>query len=176
MAEIKLEGSSLECRNWLKDCLKVFQHVMRMRIEITCSYKELPKSVLARTNGRVTVNRDVDAESLLLKGTSNAKLRRVLHRSFSIEVNAMVKNIENERLKEQVVKNVLVHELMHIERKDILELSKSYRRRRRKKIHAGLEDEAFKRYNELRAIEGLPKVARKRDLDKAVSKVFERAG
>lgn len=175
MVEIKLEGSSLECRNWLKDCLKVFQTVRRMRIEMTCSYKELPKNVLARTRGRVSVNRDVDPESLLLKGISNAKSKRVLHRSFSIEVNSKMKNIENERIREQVVKNVLVHELMHVERKDILDLSKSYSRRRRKRVHAGLGEEAFKRYSQLRAIEGLPRIANRHDLDKAVSKVFERA-
>lgn len=150
MVEIKLEGSSLECRNWLKDCLKVFQRVTHMRIEMTCGYKELPKNVLARTRGRVTVDRDVDPESLLLRGVSNARSRRQLRRSFSVEVNATVKKIQNEKLREQVVKNLLVHELMHIERKDLLELSKSYRRRRRRRVHAGLDKEAFKRYNELR--------------------------
>jgi hypothetical protein len=176
MVEIKLEGSSLECRNWLKDCLKVFQPVKRMRVEVACSYRELPKSVLARTRGRVTVNRDVDPESLLLRGVSNARSRRQLHRSFSVEVNATVKKIRNEKLREQVVKNLLVHELMHIERKDLLELSKSYHRRLRKRVHAGLDKEAFERYNELRDLEGLPRIASRRDLDIAVSKVFERDG
>jgi hypothetical protein len=176
MAEIKLEGSSIECRKWLKDCLKVFPDVKRMRIGIACSYTELPKSVLARTRGRVTVERDVDPESLLLRGVSNARSRRQLHSSFTIDVNATMKKIQNEKLREQVVKNLIVHELMHIERKDLLELSKSYRRRRKKRVHAGLDREVFERYNELRAMEGLHRIASRRDLDMAVSKVFERDG
>jgi len=173
MVELKVEGSSLECRNWLKDCLKVFPRVARMRIEIVCNYKELPKRVLARTRGSVTVNRDVDMESLLIRGVSNARSRRQLQRCFTVEVNAATKNIQNEKLREQVVKNLLVHELMHIERKDLLELSKSYRRRGRRRVHAGLDREAFTRYNELRFAEGLPKIGSRRDLDIAVSKVFE---
>jgi hypothetical protein len=172
MVRLRFEGSSLECRKWLKDCLKVFQGVKRMRIEIVCAYRELPKGVLARTRGRVDVNRDVDAKSLLLSGVSKAKSRRTLHKSFSIEVNSAMKNIE---LREQVVKSVLVHELMHVERKDLLELSKNYQRRRRKRVHAGLEKEAFERYNELRSLESLPRIANRRDLDSAVMKVFEKA-
>lgn len=175
MAELKLQGSSLECRKWLKDCLRVFQRVKRMRIEITCGYKELPRNVLARTRGKVTVNRDVNPESLLINGVPNARSKKVLHKSFSIEVNAIAKNIENAKLREQVVKNVLVHELIHIERKDILELSKNYHKRRRKRIHTGIDDEAFNRYNELRAMDDLPKIASKRDLDESVSKVLEKA-
>jgi hypothetical protein len=174
MVEIEVEGSSLECRNWLKDCLKVFQSVARMRIRMNCVYKELPKGVLARTKGSVTVNRQVDPESLLLSGVAKARSRRLLHRHFSIEVNAVVKRILNEKLREQVVKSLLIHELLHVERKDLLELSKSYQRRRRKRVHSGLEEEAFRRYNELRVTEGLPKIASRRDLDLAVSKIFEK--
>lgn len=176
MVDIKVEGSSTECRSWLKDCLKVFPRVVRMRMEITCSYRELPKDVLARTRGHVTVDRDVNPESLLLGGVSNARLRRRLHKSFSVEVKATVKRIQNERLREQVVKNLLVHELIHIERKDLLELSKSRRRRRRKRIHTGLDREAFKRYNQLRVVEGLPRIANPHDLDIAVSKVLRGNG
>lgn len=174
MVRLGLEGSSLECRKWLKDCLNVFQGVKRMRIEITCAYRELPKGVLARTRGRVEVDRDVDAESLLLSGVSKAKSKRTLHRSLSIEVNSAMKNIKKIELREQIVKNVLVHELVHIERKDLLELSKSFQRRRRKRVHAGLEKEAFERYNKLRVLEGLPRIADRRDLERAVMKVFGR--
>ena len=172
MVKLRLQGSSLECRKWLKDCLKVFQGVRQMRIEIACAYRELPKGVLARTRGRVDVDRDVDAASLLLRGVSKAKSRRTLQRSFFIEVNSTVKKLEKAELREQVVKNVLVHELMHVERKDLLELSKSYRERRRKRVHAGLEREAFERYNRRRALEGLPKIANRRDFERAVMKVF----
>ncbi len=147
-----------------------------MRAEITCRYWELPRTVLARTRGSVMVNKEVDPESVLLEGVSNARSRRRLSRSFSLEVNATVKNIENEKLREQVVKNLFVHELLHIERKDLLELSKSYRRRRRQRVHAGLEKEAFGRYNELRVMDGLPRIASKRDLDMALAKVFARDG
>lgn len=172
MVDVKVEGSSLECRRWLRDCLKVFPQVKRMRVEIACGYRELPRNTLARTRGRVTVARDVDPESLLLMGVPRAATRRQLHRSFFVEVNAAAKKIQNEELREQVVKNLLVHELMHVERKDLLELTKSYHRRRRKRVHAGLGREAFGRYNELRATEGLPRIASRRDLDIAVSKVL----
>ncbi len=175
MVKIRVEGSSQECREWLKDCLSVFQSVKRMRIEIACAYKALPKNVLARTKGRVDVDRDIDAESLLLNGVPRAKSKRILRQSFTIEVNSAMKNIEKAALREQVVKNVLVHELMHVERKDLLELSKNYQKRRRKRVHAGLEKEAFERYNRLRVLEGLSRIADRGDLERAVMKVFDRA-
>ncbi|MDG6978338.1 MAG: hypothetical protein JRN58_04575 [Nitrososphaerota archaeon] len=176
MVKVKVEGSSQECRKWLGDCLNVFPAVKRMRIEIACTYKALPEGVLARTRGRVDLDRDVDAESLLLSGVSKVKQRRTLNKSFLIEVNSAMKGIEKVELRAQVVKNVLVHELMHVERKDLLELSKSYQRRRRKKVHAGLEKDAFERYNQLRALEGLPRIGDRRDLETAVMKVFEHLG
>lgn len=73
------------------------------------------------------------------------------------------------------MKNVIVHEFMHIERKDLLELSKRYTKRRRgKRVHAGLEKEAFERYNRLREIEGLQRIRSERDLELAISQVFEK--
>lgn len=172
MVRLKAEGSSQECRKWLKHCLVVFPRVKRMRIEIACCYNRVPRNVLGRTRGELTVTRDINAESLLLKGVSDTKLKKKLVKSFVIEINEVMQNIKNKEMKEQIVKSVIVHELMHVERKDILELSKNYHRRKRKRVHSGLENESFERYNELREAEGLPRIKSKLDLDRAVSKVF----
>jgi hypothetical protein len=173
MAVITVEGSTRECRKWVKDCLAVFPKVKRMRIQISCCYAKVPNHVLGRTRGSVMVDRDVDPESLLLKGTADATIRRKMSKNFSIEINSILAGVTNEKMRENTVKNVLIHELMHVERSDLLELSKNYQRRKRKKVHTGLEEEAFRRYNELREIEGLPKIKNKHDLEAAISKVFE---
>ena len=47
------------------------------------------------------------------------------------------------KLRKEVVTSVIVHELLHIKRKDLLEHSKNYRKRKHKKIHASLEAEAL---------------------------------
>jgi hypothetical protein len=147
-----------------------------MRIEIACCYNRLPRNVLGRTRGIVTITKDINAESLLLQGASGTKAKKRLHKSFTIEINEALKSIENEKMKEQIVKSVIVHELMHVERKDILELSKDFHRRKRKRVHSGLENESFERYNALRKAEGLPRIKIKLDFDRAVSKVFSEIG
>jgi hypothetical protein len=147
-----------------------------MRIEIACCYNKVPRNVLGRTKGKVTITKDINAESLLLQGVSDGKAKKEFHKSFTIEINEALKSIENEEMKEQIVKGVLVHELMHVERKDIFELSKDYHRRKRKRVHSGLESESFERYNALREAEGLPRIKNKLDFDRAVSKVFSEIG
>src|SRR5208283_2761145 len=109
MASIGLKGSSRECRNWLIDCLEVFPKVRRMRIEIISVYKKLPSNILGRARGKVVIRREVDPESLLLEGVADAKLKRVIEKTISIEINEELRKIGNQRMREQLVKSVIVH-------------------------------------------------------------------
>lgn len=163
-----------ECEEWLQDCFKVFSKVKRKRIDILCGYKKMSDKMLGRIRCKIDVHREIDPESLLLKGVANAKLKRNVDRTFFLELNGKLRNVDKKELREQVAKNVIVHELMHVERGDILETSKNYSRRKRKKIHAGLKKVAFERFNQLREIEGLPRIKNERDLHMAVIKIFEK--
>ncbi len=144
-----------------------------MRIQIACCYAKTPNHVFGMTRGSVTVNRDLDPQSLLLHGTANATVRRKLDKNLLIEINSALEDVTDQKMREQAIKSIMVHELMHVERGDLFELSKNYQKRKRKKIHAGLEEEAFVRYNRLREIEGLPKIRNLHDLEAAVSKIYQ---
>lgn len=170
---MKEEATIQECEVWLNDCLRLFPEVAKRRIKILCTYEDLPKSILGRTKGTVVTRREIDPESLILKGVTKARVRKKMDRTFRLQINQFLRRISNDKLRKQVVKNIIIHELMHVERGDILELGKSYARRKRKRIHAGLEKEAFERYNKLRELEGLPRIKSERDLHDAISKIFE---
>jgi len=40
-------------------------------------------------------------------------------------------------------------------------------------VHTGLEEKAFRRYNELREINGVPKIKNRHDLETVISKIFK---
>ena len=61
-----------------------------------------------------------------------------------------------------------MHELLHIERKDLLEHSKNYRKRKHKKIHSSLEKEALERLNKLRELEGLKPLERENYIEREI--------
>ena len=71
-------------------------------------------------------------------------------------------------MRKEVVTSIIVHELLHIERKDLLEHSKNYRKRKHKKIHSSLEKDALQRLNVLRELEGLKPLERENYIEKEI--------
>jgi DNA polymerase III epsilon subunit-like protein len=160
-----------ECVEWLKECRKVFP---KLRLyKITCSYTKVPENILGRAKGKVLVKRDVDPEALLLHGIAKAKIKRKVIREVDIEINEKLKEIRNPLLRKQVVQHTIIHELLHFEKKDLLTLSKSYGKRKIKKIHKKeFEELVFERFNQLRKLNNLPEIRSKEDLRLAISKIL----
>jgi len=69
----------------------------------------------------------------------------------------------------------MVHELLHLENKDLLTLAKNYKKRKKKKIHVKeFDKEVFERYNKLRELRGLPKIQKIEDLEFAIHKIISK--
>ncbi len=118
------------------------------------------------------MRREVDPESLLLYGRAEPKIRRKISGDFEIKINEKLRKIKNPAMRKQVVQYVLIHELLHLENKDLLALSKSYGKRKKKRIHvAELEKMAFERFNQLRELTGMPRIRRVEDLKLAINKI-----
>lgn len=57
----------------------------------------------------------------------------------------------------------MIHDLLHIENEDLITLSKKYSKRKKKKGHIkDFEEEIFKRFNQLRRINGVMEIEKKR--------------
>ena len=141
-------------------------------IKIECKYKKLPKNTLGRIKGKVFMKRDIDVETLLIEGKAKVKIKREKPREYEIEINEKLKGIKKEVIRKQIVQHTIIHELLHIENDDLISLTKDYKRRKKKKLHVKeFKDEVFKRYNEMRKLNGLLPIERKEDLDMAIGKI-----
>lgn len=150
-----------ECSEWLSECMKVFPKLKKY--VITAGYSRAPQKVLARVKVRITRFKDIDVEALLLRGESKTKVTRKLDECYQIEISNRLREIENVEVRKQVVQHSMIHELLHIERKDLETLDKNHRRRRQKKIHVKeFEEEVFQRYNQLRELSGLPAIQKRK--------------
>ena len=155
--------------------MKVFPSLKGKKIE--CKYKKLPKNTLGRVKGKVFMKRDIDIEALLIEGKVKAKIKREKPKEYEIEINEKFKGIKKEAIRKQIVQHTIIHELLHIENEDLISLTKDYKRRKRKKLHVKeFKNEVFKRYNEVRKLNGLPPIQRREDLDMAIGKIVEELG
>ena len=155
--------------------MQVFPSLKRIKIE--CKYKKLPKNTLGRVKGKVLMKRDIDIEALLIEGKVKAKIKREKPKEYEIEINEKLKGIKKEVIRKQIVQHTIIHELLHIENEDLISLTKDYKRRKKKKLHVKeFKNEVFKRYNEVRKLNGLPPIERKEDLDTAIGKIVEELG
>ena len=155
--------------------MQVFPSLKRIKIE--CKYKKLPKNTLGRVKGKVLMKREIDIEALLIEGKVKAKIKREKPKEYEIEINEKLKGIKKEVIRKQIVQHTIIHELLHIENEDLISLTKDYKRRKKKKLHVKeFKNEVFKRYNEVRKLNGLPPIERKEDLDTAIGKIVEELG
>lgn len=160
-----------ECERWLKECKKAFPKLRRYAI--TCKYTKVPKNILGRIKGKIAIKRELDPEKLLLYGRTEAKTKRKIGGNFEIEINPKLRKVRKYQLRKQIGEYVIVHELLHLENKDLLTLSKEYRRRKVKKIHKGeFEDQVLERFNKVRELNKLPKIKSKKDLKIAINKIL----
>jgi len=160
-----------ELEEWMKECMNVFPSLKGIKIE--CKYRKLPKNTLGRIKGKVFMKRDIDVETLLIEGKAKVKIKREKPREYEIEINEKLKGIKKEVIRKQIVQHTIIHELLHIENDDLISLTKDYKRRKKKKLHVKeFKNEVFKRYNEMRKLNGLPPIERKEDFDMAIGKIM----
>ena len=150
----------------MHECKEVFPKLKRYKI--TCEYGKLPKNVLGCTSR--LVRREISAEDILLLGES-----RKPEKEFEIKINEKLRKIEKEEVRKEIVQYIMVHELLHLENKDLLTLAKNYKKRKKKKIHVKeFDKEVFERYNKLRELRGLPKIQKIEDLEFAIHKIISK--
>ncbi len=154
-----------ECKNLLNNCLKVFRPFRGTYINI--DYAPLPKGIAGRVNAEIETVRKRKNPGFFRKEVVRIN-RRIKNNEFYIRINENLKKITDEQLRREVVTSIIVHELLHIERKDLLEHSKNYRKRKHKKIHSSLEKEALERFNMLREQEGLKPLEKENYIEKEI--------
>ncbi len=161
-----------ECLDFLNDCLKVVSPLRGAYINI--GYYDLPKTVLGRVTAEIEITRTKRTTGLFKRHVVTTVRRKIRNKEFYIKINRLFLKIENENFREEIIKSIIIHELLHIERKDLIETSKNYRKRKHKKIHSSLEREALSRLNALRRIEGLPELSRKNYIEKEISRLISK--
>lgn len=154
-----------ECTELLTECLKVFKPFRGAYINI--DYALLPKGIAGRVNAEIETTRKRKKPGFFRKGTVRIN-RRIKNNEFYIRINENLEKIDDGKLRKEVVTSIIVHELLHIERKDLLEHSKNYRKRKHKKIHSSLEKDALQRLNVLRELEGLKPLERENYIEKEI--------
>ncbi len=159
-----------ECSEWLGECLKVFPKLGKN--VVTARYYRLPKKVLSRIKMYNLGLEDVDVEALLLRGERKSEVKVDLSKFYEIQINRKLREIENKEVRKQIVQNIMIHDLLHAERKDLETPGKNKKAKQKKAYEKEFEEEVFQRYNQLRELNGLPAIQKKEDLDLAISKVL----
>ncbi len=162
-----------ECENWLKECIKTFPKLKKY--SIICNYKRISSKSLGRVKGTVQTQRTIDPESLLLEGEAKIRIKRKTTRDFKIEINRNLEKIENPMIRKQAVKYVIIHELLHIENKDLLTLSKNYKKRKNKKIHKkDFHNAVLEKFNIAREHDKLPSIKNVGHMELAMNTIYSK--
>ncbi len=160
-------SGDIECKGLLNECLKVFKPFRGTYLNI--EYGSLPKGIAGRVNAEIETTRKRKKSGFFGKESVRIN-RRIKNNEFYIRINENLARINNENLRKEVVTSIILHELLHIERKDLLEHSKNYRKRKHKKIHSSLEKEALERPNLLRKLEGLKPLEKDNYIEKEIER------
>ena len=161
-----------EPMTWLNEALHVFPILNRKTI--LADYKKIKSKKLGYVTAKIEQKLDFDPEALLLGKQTDIKKRRLKPKEFKIFINQGLESISNIALRKEVVQNILIHELLHIESEDLITLSKEYDRRKKKKIHINdFEEEVFNRYNKLRELKGIMQIQKREHLQIAIQRILE---
>jgi len=159
-----------ECTEWILECREAFPKLDRFTI--TSEYKKLGKNVLGRVKGQVERYRDIKPKSIFLDGEVKFSTKTKEEHSYQIFINEKLKKVEPDNFRKQVIQNIMTHELLHIENKDLTTLSKKYSRRMKKKIHVSdFHKECLDRFNQIRKINNINPIKSYDQLKEAESKI-----
>lgn len=163
---------SEECMEWLNESRDVFPDLDKKVILV--EYKRLGRKALGCVRTKVEQKLSLNPEALLLGESNKVQKMRVKPSEFHIFINKDLQRIVNVALRKEIIQSILMHELLHIEQEDLITLSKSYGRRKKKKIHINeFEEEVFNRYNKLRGLKGILQIEKREHLELAVQKILQ---
>ena len=158
--------------NWLHEVRKIFPKLNK-KIILT-DYKKMSGKSLGYVRTRIEQKFNFDPEALILGTNKKIRKTRTKPKEFYIFINSKLEKIENPELRKQIIQFIMIHELLHVEREDLITLSKQYSKRKKKKVHVNkFENEVLDRYNELRELKDIPRIKEKKHLDVAISKILE---
>lgn len=161
-----------ECAEWTNEVKEVFPNLGRKKI--SADYKTMSGKRLGYVKAKIEQKLDFNPEALILGESNKVQKRRLKPKEFKILINQDLQKIKNPALRKEIVQNILIHELLHIESEDLITLSKDYSRRKKKKIHVNdFEEEVFNRYNRLRELKGIMQIEKREHLDIAIQRILE---
>ena len=157
---------------WLNEVLQVFPTLNKKTV--LADYKKIRSKKLGYVTAKIEQKLDFDLEALLLGEQTNIKRRRLKPKEFRIFINQDLERINNIALRKEIVQNILIHGLLHVESEDLITLSKDYNKRKKKKIHINdFEEEAFNRYNKLRELKWIMQIQKREHLQIAIQRILE---
>ncbi len=160
-----------ECMDWLNECMKAFPNLKKYTI--ACGYAKTPEHIMGRLHSSVAINREVNAEEVLLGGKSAVIVREETSKDFRIEINTKLRNIRNPLLRKQVVMHTIIYELVRIDNMNMVIVRKEGERTRRMRLNKKeFEEEFLRKFNEVRALSGLPPVANMANVNAAIAKIL----
>ena len=162
----------MECTEWLNEVKNVFPSLKRKFFYV--DYEKMSHKRLACVKAKIEQKINFNPESLLLGESNRIKKTRSSPKEFEVLINQDLKRLVNPALRKQIVQYLLIHEMLHIESKDLITLSKNYSRRKKRKIHVNeFEGEVFRRFNKLRELKGIMQIEKREHLDIAINKILE---
>ncbi|MFH1127293.1 MAG: hypothetical protein V1718_04255 [archaeon] len=160
-----------ECNTWLKECMDAFSKLKNYRI--TAEYAKMSPETLYITHGSSRITRDIDPETVLLKGDASVTIIEKRNKKFRIDLNQNIRKIRNPLLRKQVVTHMLISALVRIESKRMITKRKEGERRKNKRMPKKEFDEIFlEKYNGMRARSRLPPIANMANIDAAIRKIL----
>jgi hypothetical protein len=157
-----------ECEEWLEVSRKIFPKLRRRKIGVR--YTKMTRKKLGCVTAKIPREFDFDPEALLLGKETPIRKKTTMPDYYQISIN---QDIQNPALRKQVVRHILIHELLHVEYGDLVAQTKSYSQRKRKKFHvADFEQEVFNRFNQIRELENLPTIQKKEHMNAAIQKIL----
>lgn len=157
---------------WLHEVREIFPKLDNKII--MADYKKIAKKSLGYVKTKIEEKLDFNPESLILGKNYKIKKRKLKPKEFYIFINDKLQEIKNLELRKEIIQFTMIHELLHIEKGDLITLSKKFSRRKKKKVHIkDFNNEIFEKYNELRELKSIPKIKEKQHLDIAISKILK---
>lgn len=161
-----------ECMTWLHEVREIFPKLDNKII--MADYKKIAKKSLGYVKTKIEEKLNFDPESLILGKDYKIKKRKLKPKEFYVFVNDKLEEIKNLELRKEIIQFIMIHELLHIEKGDLITLSKKYSKRKKKKFHINdFSNEIFEKYNELRELKNMPRIKEKQYLNIAISKILE---
>lgn len=164
-----------EHKEWLNEAREVFPKLDKK--VILAEYKKMSAKKLGFVRAKIEKSLDFDAEAFILGNDTRIKTKVKEPNEFNIFINEELRKIKNEALRKEIIQYIIIHELLHIESKDLVTLTKQFSRRKKKKIHThDFEQEILDRYNLLREKRSIIKIDKVEHLERAISRILESIG